>query len=132
MCPFWKHRGISLKYLRLYADANGESHVEEMSVQFSPIDSAPPAPPFGRSERIEATGLIYVRFPAGWTSDLHPTPRRQLFVLLAGDFSGRASDGALMNLVPGDVLLMEDTFGKGHTGKVNGTEDVHAMMIHLE
>ena len=121
-----------MKYLRLYADANGESHVEEMSVQFSPIDSAPPAPPFGLSERIEATGLIYVRFPAGWTSDLHPTPRRQLFVLLAGDFSGRASDGALMNLVPGDVLLMEDTVGKGHTGKVNGTEDVHAMMIHLE
>ncbi len=121
-----------MKYLRLYADENGESHVEEMSVQYSPIDYAPPAPPFGVSERTEVTGSIHVRFPTGWTSELHPTPRRQLFVLLAGDFSGRASDGTLMSLAPGDVVLMEDTVGKGHTAEVNGDEDVHAMMIHLQ
>lgn len=133
MFPFLETLGrVSLRFLRLYADANGESHVEEMTVRFSPIDYAPPAPPFGVSERIEATGSIYVRFPAGWTSKLHPTPRRQLFVLLAGNFSGQASDGTLMNLVPGDVVLMEDTVGKGHTAKVNGTEDVQAMMVHLE
>ena len=121
-----------MKYLRLYADENGESHVEEMSVEYTPVDYAPPAPPFGISELTEVTGSIHVRFPAGWTSELHPTPRRQLFILLAGDFCGRASDGTLMNLVPGDVVLMEDTVGKGHTAVVNGDEDVHALMIHLQ
>jgi len=121
-----------VKYLRLYADKNGESRVEEMSVDFNPVDYAPPAPAFGVSDRTEVTGSIYVRFPAGWTSELHPTPRRQLFVALSGEFSGCTSDGTRMNLKPGDVVLMEDTVGKGHTAEVIGDEDVLAMMIHLE
>ena len=121
-----------MKYLRLYADENGESHVEEMTVQYNPIDYAPPAPPFGVSEKITTTGSIHVMFPAGWTSELHPTPRRQLFILLKGTFHGRTSDDKLMSLLPGDVVLMEDTHGKGHTAAVDGAEDVHAMMIHLD
>ena len=121
-----------MKYLRLYADENGESRVEKMSVEFNPVNYAPPAPPFGISDRSDVTGSIYVRFPAGWTSELHPTPRRQLFVALSGNFSGRTSDGTRLNLKPGDVVLMEDTVGKGHTAEVIGDEDVFAMMIHLE
>ena len=123
---------VALKYLRLFADENGESHVEQLSVEYNPVDYAPPAPPFGISERTAVTGSIHVNFPAGWTSELHPTPRRQLFVLLAGSFSGRASDNTVMSLAAGDVVLMEDTVGKGHTAEVIGDEDVHAMMIHLE
>ena len=75
---------------------------------------------------------IMVHFPAHWTSDLHPAPRRQLFVMLSGHFEGQASDGALMDLTPGDVVLMEDTTGKGHTARTMDGKEVHAMMVHLE
>ena len=34
-----------MKYTRVYADSNGESHFEDVEVEFSSVDFAPPAPP---------------------------------------------------------------------------------------
>ena len=121
-----------MKYLRLYADEDGESRVEEMQAGFNMAVYAPPAPAFGVSDPTEAKRVILVHFPAGWDSDLHPAPRRQLFVMLSGRFQGQTSDGALMDLAPGDVVLMEDTTGKGHSARTIGGSDVHALMVHLE
>jgi quercetin dioxygenase-like cupin family protein len=117
---------------RLYSDEDGETHFEVVSTTFTPMEYAPPAPAFGLSEPTEATRYVTVRFPAGWNSGLHPTPRRQVFVVLSGRLEGEASDGMHMSFGAGDVLLMEDTEGKGHTARVVGRDDVLAMMIHLE
>ena len=93
---------------------------------------APPAPAIGVSDPIDATRYVMVRFAANWTSELHPTPRRQLFVMLSGHLEGKASDGSLIDLKVGDVLLMENTTGKGHTARAMDGNEVHALMIHLE
>jgi hypothetical protein len=37
-----------------------------------------------------------------------------------------------MDLKPGDVVLMEDTTGKGHTARAMDGAEVCAMMVHLE
>ncbi len=121
-----------MKYLRLYAGEDGESRVEEMSAEFDMANYAPPAPAFGVSDPTDAKRFIMVHFPAGWDSDLHPAPRRQLFVMLSGQFQGQASDGTVMDLRPGDVILMEDTTGKGHSARTLGGSEVHALMVHLE
>ena len=121
-----------MKYLRLYADETGESRVEEMQAEFDMAVYAPPAPAFGVSRPTDAMRFIMVHFPAGWDSKLHPAPRRQLFVMLSGQFQGQASDGTVMDLGPGDVILMEDTTGKGHSARTIGGSDVHALMVHLE
>jgi len=121
-----------MKYLRLYADRNGESHVEELRATFDMQAYAPPAPAFGISEPVDAARFVFVHFPANWTSELHPSPRRQLFVILSGHLRGEASDGTVMDLRPGDVLLMEDTTGKGHTARTMDGGEVHAMMVHLD
>jgi quercetin dioxygenase-like cupin family protein len=121
-----------MKYLRLYASQDGESHVEEIEAEFSALAYAPPAPALDVSAPVDATRYVTVRFPAGWDSGLHPTPRRQLFVVLSGVLEGETSGGAVMTLKAGDVLLMEDTNGKGHTAKTIGGEDVLALMVHLE
>ncbi len=121
-----------MKYLRLYADQDGESHVEEVQVTFDTQLYAPPAPAFGISATQDASRYVFVSFPANWDSELHPTPRRQLFVVLSGHLTGETSDGTLMDLEPGDVVLMEDTTGKGHTAKTMDGAEVQAMMIHLE
>jgi len=121
-----------MKCLRLYADENGESHVEDILINYDMLAYAPPAPAIGVSNPSDATRYVMVRFPANWNSELHPTPRRQLFVMLSGHLEGKASDGSLMNLKAGDVLLMEDTTGKGHTARTMDGNEVHAMMVHLE
>ncbi len=123
--------GAGLKYLRLYADHDGESHVEEMQHDFDMQQYAPPAPEFGISAPNNAEQCVFVNFPANWTSGLHPSPRRQLFIMLAGRMVGEASDGTVMELNPGDVLLMEDISGKGHTAKSMDGAEVNAMMVAL-
>ncbi len=35
-------------------------------------------------------------------------------IVLDADMTMEASDGSKRRFVPGDVLLLEDTFGKGH------------------
>ena len=121
-----------MKSLRLYADQDGESHFEEATVTYSPTEYAPPAPAFGVSEPINATRYIMVRFPAGWDSGLHPTPRRQLCVVCSGEIEAGASDGSAVVFKAGDALLMEDTQGKGHSATVIGQTEALALMVHLE
>ncbi|MCG6901724.1 MAG: cupin domain-containing protein [Rhodobacter sp.] len=121
-----------MKYLRLFVGDDGESHIGEIEAQFSLVDYAPPAPALELADPVPASRHIMVRFPAGWDSGLHPSPQRQLFVVLSGQIEGAASDGFVMRLGPGDVLLMEDTSGKGHTARVVGDEGASALFVHLE
>ena len=121
-----------MKCFRLYADEDGESHFERTEIELTPKQYAPPAPSFDVSEPVETTRYVMVRFPAGWNSELHRAPRRQLFIVLSGELEGAASDGATITLTAGDALLMEDTTGKGHGATVKGEDDVFALMVHLE
>ncbi len=121
-----------MKCYRLYADDNGESHFEKTAVAFTLKQYAPPAPPFDISEPVETTRYVMVRFPAGWDSAFHCAPRRQLFIVLSGEFEGAASDGSTIALTAGDAVLMEDTTGKGHSASVKGEDDVYGLMVHLD
>ncbi len=121
-----------MKCFRLYADEDGESHFEKTEIEFTPNEYAPPAPPFDVSEPVETTRYVMMRIPAGWDSEFHRAPRRQLFIVLSGELEGAASDGSMVTLTAGDALLMEDTTGKGHTATVKGEDDVIALMVHLE
>ncbi len=121
-----------MKHIRIYADQDGESHFEEIETEFQMDRYAPPAPEFGISKPTDAARYVMVRFPPNWDSELHPTPRRQLFIMLSGNFQGGTSDGKVMDLEPGDVVLMEDTTGKGHTAKAMNGKEVRAIMIHLD
>jgi len=121
-----------MKRYRLFADEDGESHFEETEVAFTPMQYAPPAPPFDISEPVETARYVTVRFPAGWDSPFHCAPRRQLFVVLSGELEGTASDGASITLKAGDTVLMEDTTGKGHSAAVKGEDDVYGLMVQLE
>ncbi len=111
-----------MKYTRYYADETGASHIEDVDVELTPLDFAPPAP---------ATGFAFVRFPVGWDGDWHPTPRRQIFFFLAGEIEGETSDGALRRFGPGSAALLEDTTGKGHRSRVVGDGDVLAAVVQL-
>jgi hypothetical protein len=120
-----------MKYPRYYADEHGGSRTEEIPVELTPRDFAPPAPPLHISPLAPASGIGFVRFPAGWDAGWHPTPRRQFFVFLAGELEGETSDGTRRQYLPGSVALLEDTTGIGHRARVIGSEDVLAMVIQL-
>ena len=68
----------------------------------------------------------------GWVGTPHPSPRRQLFIVLAGEMEGVASDGQVRSIRAGQVLLMEDTFGKGHSSRVVGDDYMLSAIVPLE
>ena len=121
----------AMKCLRLYADEAGESHFEEIEIEVSPVQYAPPAPALNLSEPMSATKVFWMHFPKDWRDAAHPTPRRQLVVVLDGEIEGWTSGGDTRVFRPGDRLLMEDTTGKGHGARpLNGEASV--MVIALE
>ncbi|CAA9363367.1 MAG: hypothetical protein AVDCRST_MAG93-7789, partial [uncultured Chloroflexia bacterium] len=54
-----------MKYVRLYADEAGESHFEDVEVELTPIDYAPPAPPVNLSTPEPARASLFMSAPPG-------------------------------------------------------------------
>jgi hypothetical protein len=120
-----------MQYFRLYTDAAGETHFEDLAPTFTPVNYAPPAPPFFASSFAPALEYGFLRIPAGWQGDWHPVPRRQIQIFLTGELEAQASDGQVRHVEPGMVVLVEDTTGKGHLSRVVSNEDVTIMAMVL-
>ena len=73
----------------------------------------------------------FLRAPAGWYAAAHPAPTRQVAFILAGEWHRSVSDGEVRHFRPGDVLLAEDTHGKGHDTRVIGPEDGLIAIVQL-
>ena len=116
-------------YTRLYADAEGESHFEDVEIDLTLTEYAPPAPPLELSSITPANEFGFMRAPAGWSSDWHPSSARNIFFVLFGEWEVTASDGETRAFRVGDVLLVEDTTGKGHRSRV--VSDSIAVMVEL-
>lgn len=120
-----------VSFMRIYADADGESHFEDLDIPFETADFIPPAPPVLLSPPQPAAEFTFERVHPGWHGDWHPVPQRVLAVYLSGYGEMVASDGEARELAPGTVLFAEDTTGKGHMSRVTGTEDVHVLILML-
>jgi hypothetical protein len=120
-----------MKYYRVYADQNGDSHSEEVDVEMSVTDFAPPAPPVDLSPFTQVATMAFLRVPAVWYSAPHPTPRRQFLILLAGELEGATSDGQVQRHSTGTVFLLEDTWGKGHATRAVGDHPALLAVVQL-
>ncbi len=120
-----------MKYVRLYADQNGDSHFEDVEVEMSLVDFAPPAPPLDLSPSMPSTNVAFLRAPTGWDDPSHPVPRRLLFLFLAGEFEVTVSDGEVRRFTPGSIALAEDMSSKGHASRVVGNDDLLVAIVQL-
>jgi hypothetical protein len=67
-----------------------------------------------RSEIMPATGIFFRATSGELKLDWHNAPRRQYIILLKGQSEVIVGDGALRHFGPEDVMLAEDTSGRGH------------------
>ena len=101
-------------YVRVYADADGETHFEEVELPRKRRES-----PTGTVDEVTAPipveGLVF-RLVVSEASDTEPhnAPRRLVIVQVDGSVEVEVSDGEKRVFGPGSVLLVEDTTGKGH------------------
>ena len=120
-----------MRYVRLYADAAGESHFDEVTVDMRQVEYIPGKPPIDMSTPQAAAGALFGRVPAGWRGDSHPSPRRQLVVTLTGEVDITASDGEVRRIGPGIACFIEDTTGKGHSTETIGKTDWSVVVVAL-
>src|SRR5205823_14174803 len=118
----WRNKMMA-NYTRLYSDALGESHFEDVEIDLASTDYTPSAPPLFLSDITATTQFRFMRAPAGWTSDWHPSSARTLFFVLTGEWEVTASDGESRRFSAGSTLLVEDTNGRGHASRVISKED---------
>ena len=121
-----------LCYVRIYSDSNGQSHFGEEEATFQLVDYAPPAPPISVSEVFGAESVNFISSPCGWFGDWHPAPRRQFIFMLTGKLEVEVSDGDMRKFLPGDVMLVEDTTGKGHISRVVSKERAYLAVVPLK
>jgi hypothetical protein len=96
-------------FTRLYNNAEGVSCFEEVQVDL--LDQGI----IGRiSELYPVTGVLFRETPADYHFDWHPAPHRQFIILLDGEIEITAGSGEVKRFRGGDILLVEDTEGRGH------------------
>jgi quercetin dioxygenase-like cupin family protein len=122
---------MKAKYVRLFADSGGESHFQDLESELSSVDFAASAPPLFVSPLYQATQVSFFGAPTEWRSDWHPSSGRNLFSVISGEWEIEASDGEVRRFSQGDVMLVEDTRGKGHTSRVIGQENSLALLVSL-
>jgi hypothetical protein len=118
-------------YARLYSDASGESHFEDVELDLASTDYTPSAPPLFLSDITATTQFRFMKAPAGWTSDWHTSSARTMFFVLTGEWEVTASDGESRRFSAGSGLLVEDINGRGHSSRVTTEEDSLAAMVEL-
>jgi hypothetical protein len=121
----------SIEFLRIYSDPDGISHFEMDNIVLESKDYAPPAPPLYTSKLESANNSIFLELPPGWFGDWHPTPVRQWLILMSGKCEFEAGGGERMIRKAGDVVLLDDTHGKGHQTRVLGDVPVRIAAIHF-
>ena len=94
------------KFLRVYATADGESHIEEIVI----ADSAGPVPVTAmRARNYRPTEVTW-----------HKAPAKQFVINTTGHLEVEMSDGTRRKVGPGDLVFLEDLAGKGHVTRLQG------------
>jgi hypothetical protein len=100
-----------MRVTRVYTGDDGESHLEDLEVPLVPG-------PYGAISRwVDVTGLAFRENPDGLDIDFHVAPRRQFVVTLYGAVEIDCGNGEVARMGAGDILLAEDTSGKGHISR---------------
>ena len=94
---------------RIFSDDEGESHFEDIKIPLKESSD------IGfLSEIQEVSGIIFRKVKPNYDFDFHHAPARQYIILQDGVIEIETSLGEKRTFEAGNVLLVEDTFGKGH------------------
>ena len=115
------------KITRIYSDAQGESHFEDVLI---PLQDGGPIGFLSAAQKVGT--IVFRKVIAPYDYDFHNAPARQYIALMDGEISIETSLGEVRIFQQGDVLLVEDTTGKGHRSKNIKTAVRSSIFVTLE
>jgi hypothetical protein len=111
---------------KIYSDNNGDSRFEDVNIPLnaeSIIGSL--------SEEIPAKNIMFREVEPSYDLDYHNAPQRQYVIFLDGETEIETSTGDKRIFKAGDILLAEDTTGKGHKSRNLKHEKRKSIFITL-
>ena len=116
-----------MRVTRIYTGDDGESHFEDVEVPLRDFGD------LGRiSEPVSVTGLMFREVDADYDFDFHTAPRRQYVVNLDAAVDIEVGDGTRRRIGAGEILLAEDTTGRGHRSIAVDGQPRRCLFIALE
>ncbi|MFQ5637539.1 MAG: hypothetical protein ACE5IR_06040 [bacterium] len=116
-----------MQITRIYSDTEGESHFENVEIALHDAGE------IGRLSEIKPVqSLLFRENDADYDYDWHCAPARQYIILLDGEIEIVVSDGEKRSFNGGDVLLVEDTTGRGHKTRVSNNQPRKSIFVTLE
>ena len=113
-------------YTRIYTDDAGHSCFEVIEV---PLHDEGVVGLL--SESMKVSSLQFRENKPDYNWDFHTAPQKQFIILLDGEIEIENSRGEKRKFKSGDILLMEDTEGKGHKTKNISQEIRRSIFIQL-
>lgn len=100
---------MRFKITKVYSDPAGDSRFMDIEIPLADAGN------IGfMSESILAQEVIFREVAATYNWDFHTAPQRQFVILLDGAIEIETSLGDKRQFGTGEILLLEDTEGKGH------------------
>ncbi len=116
-----------MRITRIYTDAGGDSHFQNVDIALKDAGE------IGRlSAKLPAKSIIFRENDADYDYDWHTAPEKQYIILLDGEIEIEVSDGEKRRFRGGDVLLLEDTTGRGHKTRVANNQPRRSVFVTLE
>jgi hypothetical protein len=113
-----------MKVIRLYTGPDGESHFQDIDVPLK-------ACPVGKiSEEFRARSMAFLEIEEYY--GFHPAPQRQYVLFLDAGVEIEVGDGTRMIVRAGDILLAEDTTGRGHMTRSLGGTPQRSLFVVLD
>ena len=119
-----------MRYTRIYADSDGETHFEDVEEETQKVEIAPTAI-IDIGETRPASECSLASFPPGYSDEFHPNLKRYIVPILAGEMEMTVSDGEVRRFKAGDIILTEDVASKGHKSVVVGESAVNFSLVGL-
>lgn len=111
---------------RIYSDSNGDSRFEDIEIPLNESGN------IGKlSNALATNGIIFREVEPSYDWNFHNAPQKQYIILLDGGVEIETSLGEKRVFKTGEVLLVEDTTGKGHKTKNIKNEKRKSIFVTL-
>jgi quercetin dioxygenase-like cupin family protein len=116
-----------MRCIRLWSDSDGNSCFEEGRLVMQAANEVNLL-----SDKFSAKSISFEETAAGQSLDWHNAPAKQFVITLRGTLDFVTRKGEHFMLMPGDILLAEDTVGGGHSWKLIGDDPWRRVYVILD
>ena len=116
-----------MRITRIYSGEDGESHFEDVEIPLRKVGE------IGRiSEPLGATGIVFRETDGDYDFDFHCAPRRQYVINLDAPVEIETGVGSTRRIGAGEILLAEDTSGRGHRSRAVDGQPRRCVFVTLD